>query len=115
MQLAELYDNFEQKQLAEENYQQVLQMQPLYKRALLNLGFLFMQNGDYQQAMALTNKAILSDPNYIRAYENRINLLLQTGNYQQGLLELNNLNRKFPQNQTYRELKSRVEAAITND
>ncbi|KAA9340629.1 tetratricopeptide repeat protein [Adhaeribacter soli] len=114
MQLAELYDNFEQKQLAEENYQQVLQMQPLYKRALLNLGFLYMQNGDYQQAMALTNKAILSDPNYIRAYENRINLLLQTGNFQQGLSELNNLIRKFPQNSTYKELKSRVEEAMNN-
>jgi Tfp pilus assembly protein PilF len=33
-QLAELYDSFGQKQLAEENYKKVLAMQPLYKKAL---------------------------------------------------------------------------------
>ena len=111
-QLAELYDEFGQKQLAEENYKKVLNMQPFYKKALLNLGFLYSQNGDYENAMVLTDKAILSDPNYTRAYENRINILLQTGNFQKGLSELNNLIRKYPQNGTYKELKSRVEAAM---
>jgi Flp pilus assembly protein TadD len=111
-QLAELYDDFGQKQLAEENYKKVLEMQPLYKRALLNLGFLYAQNGDYQNAMLLTQKAIKADPNYTRAYENRINLYLQTGELQKGLNELNNLIRKNPTNGTYKELKSRVEAAM---
>jgi Tfp pilus assembly protein PilF len=113
-QLAALYDEFGQKQLAEENYKKVLAMQPLYKKALLNLGFLYAQNGDYQNAMVLTEKAILSDPNYTRAYENHINILLQTGNFQKGLSELSNLIRKYPQNSTYKELKSRVEAAMKN-
>jgi Flp pilus assembly protein TadD len=113
-QLAELYDAFGQKQQAEENYKKVLELQPLYKKALLNLGFLYAENGDRQNAMLLTEKAILADPNYTRAYENRINLYLQAGQYDKGLKELNLLIKKFPQNGSYKELKSRVEAAVRN-
>ena len=112
--LAELYDNFGQKQLAEENYRKVLQMQPTYKMALLNLGFLLSQNGDFQNAMAYTEKAINAVPNYTRAYENRINILLQSGQYQKGLDELNKLIKKFPQNGSYKALKTRVEEAMRN-
>ena len=112
--LAELYDDFGQKQLAEENYRKVLQMEPGYKMALLNLGFLLSQHGDFQNALVLTEKAIKADPNYTRAYENRINILLQTGKYQQGLDELNKLIRKYPQNANYKALKTRVEEAMRN-
>lgn len=113
-QLAELYDNFGQQQLAEQHYRKVLAMQPTYKKALLNLGFLKAQHGDFTQALQLTDKALNADPNYTRAYENRINMLLQTGEYQKGLNELNTLIRKFPQNAGYKKLKTRVEAAIRN-
>lgn len=113
-QLAELYDNFGQTQMAEQHYQKVLAMQPTYKKALLNLGFLRAQSGDFQNAMALTEKAIKADPNYTRAYENHINLLLQTGQYQKGLTELNTLIKKHPENGSYKQLKSRVEEAMRN-
>ena len=111
-QLAELYDNFGQTQLAEQHYKKVLAMQPTYKKALLNLGFLYAQHGDFKNAMDLTEKAIKADPNYTRAYENRINIYLQTGEYQKGLSELNYLTLNYPENCNYIALNSRVEEAM---
>ncbi len=110
--LGELYDDLGQTELAKTQYENVLAMQPNYKKALLNLGYLHARNGDFQRALDLTQKSIKADPNYTRAYENRANIYLQTGDYQKGLNELNYLIRKFPQNTNYKELKSRVEAAM---
>jgi tetratricopeptide (TPR) repeat protein len=56
--------------IAQELYNQVLKIDPLYARAHSNLGVIFKELGENQKAKGYFEKAIEIDPNYINAYYN---------------------------------------------
>lgn len=96
---------------AAQAYRELLKLQPWHKRALLNLGFLEMTQGNYAEALRLTREAKRQDPTYALAWENEANIELQQGHVPEALRLLDELIRRFPkQADKYRSLKARVQA-----
>ena len=57
-------------EVAQDLYNQVLEIDPNYAKAYNNLGSTFENTSDYKKALSYYEKAIEIDPNYIRAHEN---------------------------------------------
>ncbi|HET9839902.1 MAG TPA: tetratricopeptide repeat protein [Candidatus Angelobacter sp.] len=62
-----------------ENYKKCVELDPLHAAAYINLGTLFYNRHDYQQAERFYRKAIEVDPRYALAYFDLGNVLDETG------------------------------------
>jgi Flp pilus assembly protein TadD len=92
-----------------EMYQLVLSKRPSKQVSLVNLGYLYMLNGEIEKGLELTEKAIKNYPDYTLAYENKTNMLLQLNRKKEALEVLNLLIKENPTNQKYLQLKKMVE------
>jgi len=72
-----------------EDYDKVIDIDPLYFEAYNNLGVLYGQNGMFDKAIEYLNKSIGIDPTYVDAYVNRGIAYAISGRYDSALNDFN--------------------------
>lgn len=70
------------------DWQQALQMDSRRTFAIINLAWLAIEEGQFQQAIELCSHAILVEPTCAKAYENRARAYLEMGDQTRGLADL---------------------------
>jgi len=70
------------------DWQQALRMDPRRTFAVINLAWLAIEEGQFQQAIELCSHAILVEPTLAKAYENRARAYLEMGDQTRGLADL---------------------------
>lgn len=96
------------RQLAKENFKNILRELPQHREALNNLAFLALQNGDLLEARKYLNRLTKHHPDYEQAWLNKANLAAREQNLQKMRAALAEVLRINPQNESARQLYSRL-------
>jgi len=70
------------------DWQSALKMDPRRTFAMVNLAWLAIEEGQFQQAIELCSRAILIEPTRAKAYENRARAYFEMGYQKQGLADI---------------------------
>lgn len=70
------------------DWQQALRMDPRRTFAIINLAWLAIEEGQFNQAIELCSHAILVEPTCAKAYENRARAYLEMGDRTRGMADL---------------------------
>ena len=86
--LGQAYFKLDLYDLAEQNFQKALDLDPENPAALFNLGSLYLKKGDDEQALDYFNRTLQKDPNFAAAYFNRAMALAHLGRTQEAIADL---------------------------
>ena len=84
-----LYQDLQKYELALDEYNQAIEINPNYAMAYYNRGVLYYDQKKYELALADWNKAIELNPNFTDAYYNRGNLYFNQQKYELALADWN--------------------------
>ncbi|WP_044212058.1 tetratricopeptide repeat protein [Flammeovirga sp. OC4] len=86
--IADCYSKLGKNKNQRQVLETVIEKNPNNVTALNNLGFLHLNNNEYQQALLILNKAIKLDPNYAFAYNNRGYAQLKIGAFDESFKDI---------------------------
>jgi hypothetical protein len=91
-------------QQAQKIFSDIIALQPNYKEALCNLGYIYLLQSDFENAQMMLNRAIAADPDYLQAMLNKAVLMYKMNRTAEAKKILNNIVTRYPDNKEAKKM-----------
>ena len=108
--LAESYSDADNLKAAQAEYEQVLNRNPFTEKALVNLGYCLLLQGNLPAAETYTARALQAYPDNRKAAENQVNIFIQAQKYKPAERALRDLTKKYPSEASYKNILKQLKS-----